>query len=234
MKDRVVMVSGANRGIGAAIGLRLAQDGWKVSLGVRGGQMPDWARDLPQDRISAFEYDAASGQHEEIWFQATRAQLGPVTCIVANAGVMVPKDVISISDAEMALMMEVNAHAPRRLARAAWGDLQASGKGRAIIIASLSGKRVKSALAGSYSMTKFAAVALAHALRHTGFEHGIRATAICPGFVATDMGLALSGRAAEAMTRPEDLAALVATVIDLPNEASIAELSVNCQAEESF
>src|SRR5690606_41521504 len=86
-------------------------------------------------------------------------------------------------------------HAPRRLAKAAWEALAASGRGRVIILASLSGKRVKSAAAGSYSLSKFAAVALAHALRHAGFDKGIRATAVCPGFVATDMARALTDRA---------------------------------------
>jgi NAD(P)-dependent dehydrogenase (short-subunit alcohol dehydrogenase family) len=234
MRTKVAMVSGANRGIGAAIARKLAADGWKVSLGVRGGALPDWAADLPVDRVLACAYDAATGHGEAAWHRATREGLGPVECIVANAGVMVPKDVVAVSDAEIELMMQVNALAPRRLAQAAWEDMKATGRGRAIIIASLSGKRVKSALSGSYSMTKYAAVALAHGLRHAGFDHGIRATAVCPGFVATDMGLSLSTRSAEAMTRPEDLAAIVATVIDLPNEASIAELAVNCQDEETY
>ena len=112
--------------------------------------------------------------------------------------------------------------------------LIASGQGRVAILASLSGKRVKSARAGAYAMSKFAAVALAHGLRHEGFEHGIRATAICPGFVATDMGTSISDRPAEAMTNPKDLARIVAMILDLSNEASVAEFAVNCQLEESF
>lgn len=232
MSRGVAMISGANRGIGAAVAIRLAADGWKVSLGVRGGRMPDWAADLPTDSVLACAYDATTGQDEAQWVAQTRARFGPVGCIVANAGIMVAKSVIDAEDAEVAAMMEVNAFAPRRLVRAAWDDLRAAGRGRVIIVASLSGKRVKSALSGSYSMSKFAAVALAHGIRHAGFDDGIRATAVCPGFVATDMGLSLSGRPAEAMTSPEDLARVVSMLVDLPNEASVAEFSVNCQAEE--
>lgn len=230
----VAMISGANRGIGAAVASNLVSQGWKVSLGVRGGRMPDWAAALPEESVIACPYDAMAGNEEASWFAQTRARLGPVGCVVANAGIMVPKSVIEAEDEEVAAMMEVNAFAPRRLVRAAWDDLTASGRGRVIIVASLSGKRVKSALSGSYSMSKFAAVALAHGIRHAGFDAGVRATAVCPGFVATDMGLSLSGRPAEAMTNPDDLARIVSMLIDLPNEASVAEFAVNCQAEEFF
>ena len=71
----------------------------------------------------------------------------------------------------------------------------ASGRGRVIILGSLSGKRVKSSTASLYSISKFAAVALAHGIRHTGWDLGIRATALCPGFVATDMARGLTNRA---------------------------------------
>ncbi|QRI66236.1 SDR family NAD(P)-dependent oxidoreductase (plasmid) [Shinella sp. PSBB067] len=234
MSKGVAMISGASRGIGAAIAARLVGDGWNVSLGVRGGRMPDFAAQLPPESVLACAYDAMTGKDEARWLAETRARFGPVGCIVANAGIMVAKSVIDAEDEEVAAMMEVNAFAPRRLVRAAWEDLRAGGRGRVVIVASLSGKRVKSALSGSYSMSKFAAVALAHGIRHAGFDAGIRATAVCPGFVATDMGLSLSGRPAEAMTSPDDLARVVSMLIDLPNEASVAEFAVNCQAEEFF
>jgi NAD(P)-dependent dehydrogenase (short-subunit alcohol dehydrogenase family) len=114
------------------------------------------------------------------------------------------------------------------------GGLVRSGRGRFILLASLSGKRVKTARAGIYSMSKFAALALAHAVRHPGWDHGIRATAICPGFVATDMAAALSDRRPEEMTQPTDLAAIVAMLLDLPNSASVAEFPVNSVLEEFF
>ena len=47
MSKGVAMVSGASRGIGAAIAERLVSEDWKVSLGVRGGKMPEWAATLP-------------------------------------------------------------------------------------------------------------------------------------------------------------------------------------------
>ena len=83
-------------------------------------------------------------------------------------------------------------------------------------------------------MTKHALAAFSQAVRFSGWEHGIRATAICPGYVATDMSRGLSGIASEAMTQPDVVADLVATILALPNTASVAELPVNCVLEHSY
>ncbi|RWR09056.1 SDR family NAD(P)-dependent oxidoreductase [Paenirhodobacter populi] len=228
---RVALISGASRGIGAAIARRLFKDGWAVSLGMRHPELPDWADPA---RVHLFAYDAADPAAPAAWVAEVAARFGRLDAVVANAGISIPKSVVEISDSEMDQLLDINVKAPRRLAAAAWDMLGVSGRGRVIVLASLSGKRVKSARSGSYSMSKFAAVALAHGLRHAGFDKGIRATAICPGFVATDMALALTDRPAEAMTSPHDLARIAALLIDLPNEASVAEFCINCQLEESY
>lgn len=227
-EERVALVSGARRGIGKAVAERLAADGWRLSLGQRGAGPA-----AEDERTHVHPYDALEGG-EAGWVEAALARFGRIDAVIANAGVMFPKTVIDGSDEELDAMWEVNVKAPRRLAQAAFPALGASGRGRIIIIASLSGKRVKSPKSSLYSLTKYAAVGLAHGLRQIGFEQGIRATAICPGFVATDMARAITDRADEAMTSPAEIATLIATVLDLPNTASVAELAVNCQAEELY
>lgn len=228
-EERVALVTGASRGIGRAIADRLLADGWRLSLGLR-GSAPGIAEG---ERLQIHTYDASKGG-EAGWVEAALARFGRIDAVIANAGIIVPKTVVEASDAELDAMWEVNVKAPRRLAQAAFPALAASGRGRIVIVASLSGKRVKSPASSLYAVTKHAAVALAHGLRQTGFDQGIRATALCPGFVATDMARALTDRAEAAMTSPADLAGLVATVLDLPNTASVAELAVNCQAEELY
>ncbi|PWE54142.1 short-chain dehydrogenase [Metarhizobium album] len=230
-RNRVVLISGANRGIGAATAAELARQGWRLSLGMRTPQMPDWAE---EGRVHLHGYDAGDSDGEQRWVDAALSQFGRIDAIIANAGLMIPKTVVEAEDGDIDAMFEVNVKSPRRLAKAAWEALAQSGRGRIVVLASLSGKRVKSAGAGSYSISKYAAVALAQGLRHAGFDRGIRATAVCPGFVATDMALAVSDRPAELMTDPADLARIIAMLIDLPNEASVAEFTVNCQLEESY
>jgi len=179
-------------------------------------------------------YDAFDEMSEASWVEAAFAQFGRIDAVIANAGIAIMKDVLTISDDELQQMLEVNVKAPRRLGVAAWEHLKQSGCGRIIIIASLSGQRVKSASSAAYSMSKYAAVALAHGFRRAGFEEGIRATAVCPGFVNSDMARAVSNYPPQDMTQPEDLARIIALLVDLPNEASVAEFAVNCQAEEFF
>jgi NAD(P)-dependent dehydrogenase (short-subunit alcohol dehydrogenase family) len=194
--------------------------------------MPAWA--IAPERVHLFAYDAGNVDSPDRWVAEVQQQFGGIDAVVANAGIMIPKTPVEISNDEMTELLDINVQGPRRLAVACWDALAQSGKGRVIILGSLSGKRVKSATSGSYSISKFAAVGLAHALRHTGFDLGIRATAVCPGFVATDMAMSLTDKAGEAMTQPEDLARVIQMLIELPNEASVAEFNVNCQLEEAF
>ncbi len=220
--NRVAMISGANRGIGAAVATHLAVAGWDLSLGMR---EPTVSKGPPHALFHP--YDADASQAEANWVDATLARFGRIDAIVCNAGLMIPKTAISITELEMAAMFNVNVFAPQRLAQAAWPTLRASGRGRVVVICSLSGKRVASADSGAYAMTKFAAVALTHALRHAGWHDGVRATAICPGYVATDMATAITDMDPRTMTQPEEIARLVEVALNLPNTASVPEIMVN-------
>lgn len=227
---RVAMISGANRGIGAAIASALARGGWRLSLGVR-----DLAR-LPEPQgggvTLAHPFDAHDQRSEAAWAAATAAHFGQIDAVIANAGIMIPKSVVEASDTEVEELFQVNVKSPLRLVRAAWPWLVACGAGRVITIVSLSGKRVKTAKSGLYAMSKFAALGLTHAVRQAGWDAGIRATALCPGFVATEMAGSLTDRRPQDMTQPGDIARIVAFVLDLPGSASVAEIPVNSTLED--
>jgi NADP-dependent 3-hydroxy acid dehydrogenase YdfG len=225
---RVVMISGANRGIGAAIARHLAECGWRLSLGVRS---PARMAARPDDFVVRF--DATEGTEPE-WVATTIARFGRIDAVINNAGLMIAKSVIEADDDDLMAMFRVNVQSPLRLVRAAWPHLSASGRGRVVTVASLSGKRVKSAQSSLYALTKFAAVALGHGIRQCGWDLGIRSTVLCPGLVATDMARGLTGIPASAMSQPEDLARVVGLLLDLPNTASVAEFAVNGLLEESF
>ncbi len=228
---RVAMISGANRGLGAAIAPRLFQDGWRLSLGMRQPQMPEWAADSKS--IHLFAYEATAGG-EQAWTDAALGTFGQIDAVIPNAGIIVPKSVIESDDADLDAMLEVNVKAPRRLVQAAWPSLIASGRGRVMIIASLSGKRVASVRTGLYSLSKHAVVALAHALRHEGWQHGIRCTAVCPGLADTEMGRELVPDKSRELTDPKDIARLVSTAIDLQNSSSVSEIYINCNDGEIY
>ena len=228
--QRVVMISGANRGIGAALAAHLGAAGWRLSLGVRDPTLIP----APAGGALVCHFDAHDAASEARWVEATVERFGRIDAVIANAGIMIPKNVIEADDADLEALFQVNVRSPLRLVRAAWPWLTGSGRGRVVTIVSLSGKRVKTAQSGLYATSKFAANAMTHAIRQAGWEQGVRATAVCAGFVATDMAAAVTDRAAEDMTQPEDIARIVGLILDLPNTASIAEIPVNSALEEMF
>lgn len=234
-KGRVVMVSGANRGIGRAVAEHLRALGYRLSLGARKPEdLADLATGRAAKRVLVARYDARQPRAATRWVGETIARFGRLDGLVNNAGIFRAVDIETGDDADLDALWEVNAKAPFRLMRAAFPHLKAAGSGRIVNIASLSGKRVKSARSAGYAMSKFALVALTNAARFSGWPHGIRTSAVCPGFVATDMARRLAGLPDSAMTQPADIARLVALLLALPNSASVPELIVNHELEPGF
>lgn len=223
---RVVMVSGASRGIGRAVVERLIAGGYRVSAGVR-----DFRGLIASDRLMLHRYDAESLPSAEAWVATTIERFGRLDGLINAAGINPEADLTDPDETALDAMMLINVKAPMRLIRLALPHLASSGDGRVINVASMSGKRVRNPNAG-YAMSKFALIALTHAVRQHGWDHGIRATAICPSFVATDMTAHVTKWPREKMSNPRDIAELITTVLRLPNTATIAELLVNCRLED--
>ncbi|MEE8453922.1 MAG: SDR family NAD(P)-dependent oxidoreductase [Limibaculum sp.] len=234
-KDRVIMVSGANRGIGLAVAQRLIERGYRVSLGARDVSTLDAATaGAKAEQVACFRYDALDLDLAKAWVAGTAQQFGRIDGLVNNAGIAKPSFTIEDEDETILdRMISVNIKGPLRLIRLAMPHLIESGTGRVINVASLSGKRVKNPNVG-YAMTKFALIALTHAVRRHGWDHGVRATAVCPGFVRTDLTADVSAVSPDDMIRPEDLAELIETALSLPNNAVVAEMLVNCRLEDLF
>ncbi|MFT3690890.1 SDR family NAD(P)-dependent oxidoreductase [Paenirhodobacter sp.] len=223
-RGRVVMVSGAARGLGLSITQALLAAGFSVSAGAR---RPD--RLPPAERLTTWRYDAEEDGAAEAWVGATLAAHGRIDALVNCAGINPRVRVMDEGEEVLDAMWRVNVKAPLRVSRAAMPHLIASGSGRVINVASLAGKRVGSNV--GYAMTKFAVVALTHGIRQEGWEKGLRATALCPGYIATDMTAEETEIPRADMTQPEDLAQMVAFLLRMPNTLSVAELLVNCRKE---
>ncbi len=222
---RVAMVSGASRGIGRAIAERLREAGYRVSAGMRrpGGEArADWA---------ALLYEAGDPASAAAWVSATMSRFGRIDVLVNAAGINPMARLLDADEAPFDAMWDVNAKGPMRVTRAAWPHLVAGGEGRVVNLASLSGKRVRNENLG-YAMSKFAVMALTQEVRRLGWEHGIRASAVAPSFVDTDMTGHVTDFPRASMSRPEDLATVVEALVRLPNTAVVAELLVNCRHED--
>ena len=231
-EGRVVMISGANRGVGLAIARCLHDRGYSLSLGARDVAALDTATaGFAGDRVLTHRYDAHDVASNEAWVEATAARFGRIDGLVNNAGISLHPTLEDADESAYDDMWIVNVKAPLRMTRLTLPFLRRSGSGRIVNVSSLSGKRVRGARAG-YAMSKFALVALSHATRHAGWDDGVRVTALCPGWVNTDMAVWDKAELPlETMIQPDDLAELVATVMALPNTASVPELAINCQHE---
>lgn len=222
--NRVVMVSGASRGIGRAVVERLLDAGFRVSAGMR---QPQPGAD--GDRLMTHAYDAEDPDSPVRWVAATLARFGAVDALVNAAGIN-PRVLVADTDEDkLDEMWRVNVKGPLRIVRAALPHLARCGHGRVVNLGSLSGKRVGSNV--GYAMSKFAVTALTHGIRREGRAAGIRATVVCPGYVATDMTLSDDEIPRHEMSQPDDIARLVETALMLPNNASVSELLVHCQFE---
>lgn len=222
--NRIVMVSGASRGIGRAVVDRLLSSGFRVSAGLRDG-----SRLAESDRLMTHRYDAEDAASPIAWVNATVARWGGVDAIINAAGINPKVRVSDEGEDDLDDMWRVNVKGPLRLVRATLPHLALCGHGRVVNLGSLAGKRVGSNV--GYAMTKFAVVALTHGIRREGRAAGIRATVICPGYVATDMTLNDDEIPRHEMSQPGDIARLVETALMLPNNASVSEMLVHCQFE---
>ena len=227
---KVILISGASRGIGRHIAEHLIEEGYRLSLGIRKPQSLAGTRFSDNDKVLIHPYEATDKQSHIIWIKETIAKFGRLDGVINCAGILTRLQFEDDNEEELDRLLEINLKAPWRLTREAFPYLKKSGEGRVINLVSMSGKRVKGILAG-YSASKFAFLALSQSMRNVGWDDGIRVTAICPSFVNTDMAQGVN-LAPEKMTQPEDIAQVVAMVLRLPNTAHINEILINFSLEK--
>lgn len=213
------VVTGASRGIGRAIALRLAEAGAEVAL---------WARDAGALQGVAREIEAAGGRAQPITCDVTdpaavaaaaervRHTMSAVRTIVNNAGAVLRKPTREITDAEWRAVMAVNLDGTFHVTRAFVDDLTRDG-GRVINIASIAG-REGTALLAAYCAAKHGVVGLTRALAEELRAAKVSVNAVCPGSVDTAMLREGMPDARPEMT-PDDIAR---TVLFLATGAPIA------------
>jgi len=233
-KGRVVMISGASRGIGRALVKTFHDKGYQVSAGARDpAALKSIFADLSGERLACSRYEAGDRDTHMAWVSATVERFGRIDALINNAGTSNTFSIEEGDEADLDALWITNVKGPLFLTRACLPHLKKSGNGRVINVASLSGKRVRNENI-AYNMTKHAVMALTHGTRRIGWEYGVRATALCPSFVATDLTAGVAKVAREEMIEPGDLAELAATAVALPNTAAMAEMLVNCRLEDTL
>jgi 3-oxoacyl-[acyl-carrier protein] reductase len=222
MTQRVALVTGASRGIGHAIAMRLARHGAAVAVNYRSQQEPAerLAAAITRDggRAVAVGGDVAAAADCNALVEAVRRALGPIEILVNNAGIFRKGGMADPDIDNLRAMMSVNVEGIIHLTVAAAQDMKARRFGRVVNIASVAGIGMATAGTTFYSATKGAVITLTRRMALELGAHGITVNAIAPGFIATDMakqsGADFDALAAKAMMRrvgaPEDIAAAAA------------------------
>ena len=235
---RKIIISGASRGIGKAIALKLLNEGHYISLGVR--KKEDLINTSLDPKLNNTEklivnyYNAMDQNSSKEWVERTVKTFKTIDTIIHRAGIFKRTGLI-FNDNELLdiyNLWKVNVMGPWILTKDAWNYLSMSNSGRIIVLVSMSGKRSKGNLA-SYSMSKFALMSLCQTMRNEGWEKGIRVTAICPGWVNTDMAKEINQFQKKEMTQPIDIAEICTNLLALPNSSVPFEIAINCQLETS-
>jgi NAD(P)-dependent dehydrogenase (short-subunit alcohol dehydrogenase family) len=190
------IVTGASRGIGAAIAKRLARDGYGVVVNYASDA--SGAESVVSDitgtggKAVAVQADVASEDDVAAMFDRARQQMGPVTALVNNAGGLGERARIDEQRADaLARLMQVNVVGPIICAKHAVRAMSTEhgGKGGSIVTIASVAAKAPAGVGGSipYEATKGALVTLARGLSNEVAPQGIRSNSVSPGVIATDM-----------------------------------------------
>ena len=231
LDGRVALVTGASRGIGAAVARSLAGHGARLALASRSGD------DLGIPDVVARPADVRDPVALEALVTETVDRFGGLDILVVNAGVGAYGPFLDLPADQLEEMIDVNVKGALYSIRAALPHLLQSDAADIVMLASEAGRRGLP-LEAVYCSSKFAQVGLTRALDHELREKGVRCTNVCPGGVATDFAMG-QGRtpdmpALQGMMSAEDVADVVLFVLTRPRNHRLLEVAFRPVTETSW
>jgi 3-hydroxybutyrate dehydrogenase len=193
--SEVALVTGAAGGIGRAIAGRLVDDGWQV-LAVDLAPDPDGPGD-------PFPADLTTREGNRSAVDAAVERFGRLDAVIPNAGFQHVSSVEEFDEDRWDALVALLLTSPFLLSRYAWPALRASGNGRIVVLASVHGL-VASPFKAGYVSAKHGVLGLVKTLALEGAPQGIRASAVCPGYVRTPLVEAQVADQARVHGIPED------------------------------
>lgn len=220
LSGKTALVTGASRGIGRAIALRLAADGANVAVIYAGSA--DKAEAVCEEiramgvEAKAYRCDVASVEAVKETVKAVTAELGKIDILVNNAGITRDSLVLSMKDEDYDAVLDTNLKGAFNMIRACYSGFIRKRSGRIINISSVSGIMGNAGQA-NYSASKAGLIGLTKSVARELASRNVTCNAVAPGFIQTDMtenigedntlrSMIPLGR----MGKPEDIAAAVA------------------------
>jgi len=213
----VALVTGASKGIGAAIAKALAEDGWRVAVNYRnddvGAKATVAAIEGHGGAAAAIPGDVANGAPDDLIKSAEESLGGPVLALVNNAGVRADNLAIQIQDEDWDTVLNTNLSAAFRLTKRSLKPMLKARYGRIVNVASVVGPRANAGQA-NYAAAKAGLIGLTKTVSHEVARRGITVNAVAPGFIETDMTKDLLVDVVKAIParragQPEEVAAAV-------------------------
>ncbi len=218
---RTAIVTGASRGIGRAIAVRLAKDYEVLALARDGKLLDQLSREITVSggTCRPVAVDLSKPAAIDKALDGIEADV-----LVNNAGVITKRPLTQMTPAEWHEMMDVNVNAIFHVTRQVLPGMIARGRGHIVNIASIAGR---SAFPGGtgYVATKHAVLGFSESLMLEVREFGVKVSVVMPGSVATDMKVSDSADQSW-MLRPEDVADVVAHILATPSHALTYQVEV--------
>jgi len=230
------VVTGAGSGVGRAIALKFAGEGWNVALVSRRAEtLSDTLALAPpdaRDRLAPFPCDVSDPSAVSTMGQSVLGRFGTIDVLVNAAGINVPRrsfELLSLDDWHAVLA--TNLHGAYYCVRAFLPGMRAQRAGTIVNINSDVGKIARDLAGPAYVSSKFGLSGLTQQINAEERRNGVRACSICPRDINTPLldkrPQPPTAEARAAMIQPEDMAALVWLVTTLPSRAIVEEISLS-------
>lgn len=214
---KVALVTGGSRGIGAAISKALKDAGYTVAASYAGNDEAA-GKFTAETGIKTYKWDVASYEASKAGIAQVEADLGPVDVVVANAGITRDAPFHKMTPEQWQQVIDTNLTGVFNTVHPVWPGMRERKFGRVIVISSVNGQKGQFAQT-NYAATKAGDIGIIRSLAQEGARAGITANAVCPGYIATDMVMAVPEKVREAIIsqipagrlgEPEEIARCVA------------------------
>ena len=218
--SRIALVTGGSRGIGAAISKKLKAEGYTVAASYAGNDEAA-ASFTEETGIKTYKWNVADYEASKAGIAEVEADLGPIEVIVANAGITRDAPFHKMTPEQWNEVIDTNLTGVFNTIHPVWPGMRERKFGRIVVISSINGQKGQFAQV-NYAATKAGDLGIVKSLAQEGARAGITANAVCPGYIATDMVMAVPEKVRESIIaqipagrlgEPEEIARAVAFLV---------------------